>query len=227
VAKVKIIGTSHISPESLKKVEQTILEEKPAIVAIELDAKRLFALLHKDKQRLSFKDIKRVGFKGWMFAQIGAWAEKKLGAKVGVSPGAEMLRAVAAAQKTGARIALIDQDIDVTLKKISHALTWKEKWNFAKDLFKGVVLRKGIKIDLSKVPSQKLIEKLMNDVKKRYPSIYKVLVHERNKYMAKKLAKITQYHPDAYIIAVVGAGHEKEMTKLLKSYIKAQRENTQ
>jgi len=227
VAKVRIIGTSHISPESLKKVEQTILEEKPAIVAIELDAKRLFALLHKGKQRLSFKDIRRVGFKGWAFAQIGAWAEKKLGAKVGVTPGAEMLRAVAAAQKTGAKIALIDQDIDVTLKKFSHALTWKEKWNFAKDLFSGVVLRKGIKIDLSKVPSQKLIEKLINDVKKRYPSIYRVLVQERNEYMAKKLAKITQYHPDAYIIAVVGAGHEKEMTKLLKSYIKEQREKSQ
>ena len=61
-----------------------------------------------------------------MFAQIGAWAERKLGAKVGVSPGSEMLKAIAAAQQIGAKIALIDQDIEITLRKFSKSLSWKE-----------------------------------------------------------------------------------------------------
>lgn len=223
--KIRIIGTSHISPESIKKVEKTILNEKPGIVAIELDAKRLYALLHKGKQKLSYKDIKRVGIKGWLFALIGAWAERKLGAKVGVAPGSEMIKAVAAAQQTGAKIALIDQDIDVTLKKFSKALTWKEKFRFAADLFKGVVLKKGIEFDLEKVPSQKIIKKLIDDVKKRYPNIYRVLVEERNEYMAKSLARITQLHPEEQVIAVVGAGHEKEIRKLLKKYLNTEKES--
>jgi pheromone shutdown-related protein TraB len=224
VAKLKIIGTSHIAPESIKKVEKTILETKPDIVAIELDRKRLIALMSKQKQKIGFRDIKRVGFKGWLFAQIGAWAERKLGAKVGVTPGAEMLKAVAAAHQVNAKIALIDQDIEITLRKFSKALTWKEKFTFIGDIFKGVVLRKGIQFDLAKVPSQKVIDKLIEDVRKRYPSIYKVLVQERNEYMAMKLTQIVKHYKDAYVVAAVGAGHEKEIVQLLKSYLKAKKE---
>lgn len=226
MAKIKIIGTSHIAPESIKKVEKAILETKPDIVAIELDRKRLIALLSKDKHKLSYRDIRRVGFKGWLFALIGAWAEKKLGDKVGVSPGADMLKAVSAAQQTGARIALIDQDIEITLKKFSRSLSWKEKFTFLGDLFKGIVLRKGIQFDLSKVPTQKVIDKLIEDVRKRYPNIYRVLVKERNEYMAQKLAHIVKHYPDSRIIAVVGAGHEKEIIPLLKSYLKTKKETT-
>lgn len=220
VPHLEIIGTSHISPESLKKVEQTILDKKPQIIAIELDAKRLYALIHKGKERISFRDIRNVGLKGWLFAIIGAWAEKKLGAKAGVAPGSEMLKAVAAAQQVGAKIALIDQDINITLQRFSKALTWKEKFTFAADLFKGVVLKKGVQFDLKKVPSQKIIKTLIEDVKKRYPNVYKVLVKERNEYMAKRLATLIKLHPEENIIAVVGAGHEREIRKLLKKYLK-------
>jgi pheromone shutdown-related protein TraB len=226
MARVKIIGTSHIAPESLAKVEKTIRELKPNIVAIELDRKRLYALLSKDKQTISFRDIKRVGFKGWLFALIGAWAERKLGAKVGVSPGSEMLKAAALAHEVGAKTALIDQDIEITLKRFSKALTWKEKWRFAADLFKGAVLKKGVKFDLSKVPPQKLIEELIEDVRKRYPSVYQVLIQERNEYMAHKLFHIAKQYPEDTIVAVVGAGHEKEIARLLKSYIKLEKEKT-
>ena len=224
MARLHIIGTSHIAPESLKKVEKVILNEKPNIVAIELDKKRLFALLSKEKQKVSFRDIKRVGFKGWLFAVFGAWAERKLGAKVGVSPGSEMLRAVAMAQHINAKVALIDQDIEITLRRFSRALSWKEKGTFLVDLFKGLVLRKGINIDLAKVPSHDVIKKLIADVKKRYPNVYRVLVLERNEYMAKRLALIMQQHPEDHIIAVVGAGHEKEIAKLLKRYLKPEKE---
>ena len=166
------------------------------------------------------------GWTTWLFALIGAWAERKLGAKVGVSPGAEMLKAVAAAQNVNAKVALIDQDIEITLKRFSRALTWKEKFTFLGDLFKGVVLRKGIQFDLAKVPSQKVIDTLIEDVRKRYPSIYRVLVQERNEYMANKLAHIVKHYPDAHIVAVVGAGHEKEIVQLLKSYLKTKKETT-
>jgi pheromone shutdown-related protein TraB len=221
---VKIIGTSHIAPESLKKVEQVILEEKPNIVAIELDRQRLFALLSKEKRSPKLRDIKRIGFKGWIFALLGGWVERRLGAKVGVAPGAEMIKAIETANKTGAKIALIDQDIEITLRRFSKALTWKEKFTFAGDLLKGIFLRKGITFDLAKVPPKKIIATLIEDVKKRYPNIYRVLVKERNEYMARKLAHIIHHYPDEKIIAVVGAGHEKEIATLLKSYLKQQKE---
>jgi len=224
MAKLSIIGTSHISPESVKQVETKILEKKPTIVAIELDRGRFAALL-SDKRRVRISDIRHIGVKGWLFAMIGAWAERSLGAKVGVSPGAEMLTAAKAAQQVNAKIALIDQDISVTLKRLSKTITWKEKWNFLVDAIKGVVFRQGVKIDLAKVPPKELIKKLVRDVKKRYPSIYQVLIVERNEIMSKRLAHLLHTNPDSYIIAVLGAGHEEEVREFVKKYIKQLKQN--
>lgn len=216
-----LIGTSHIAKESLKEVEKVIRKQEPDFIALELDPRRLHALLAKKKRKISIRDIRRVGIKGYFFALIGGWAEKKLGESVGVSPGAEMLKAVKLAKELKIPLLLIDQDIEITLRRFSQTLTWKEKWNFLVDLFNGFVLRKKIiTFDLTKVPSQKIIKKLTKEVEKRYPNIYKVLVVERNHVMARRLAFIMKKEPDKEIIAIIGAGHEKEMLQLIKRYLK-------
>ena len=215
-----VVGTSHIAEQSKHDVKRVILKEEPTILALELDKKRLYALLqpHK-KQKFSLKDIKKVGLQGWLFGVLGAWAEKKLGEQVGGKPGQEMLVGIRMAQKKDIMIALIDQDIQITLSKLSAAIGWKEKFHFFVDLFKGAILRKPeISFDLRKVPSAKIIQQLTSKVKKRYPRIYKVLVTERNEIMAKRLAGIMQQRPEDTILAIIGAGHEKEMMKLIKKY---------
>jgi len=214
-----IVGTSHIAAESKKEVKDLILKEKPDIIALELDKKRMYALLNPKKKRLSLKDIKRVGFKGWLFGVLGAWAEKKLGERAGGKPGQEMLEAIYLAREKQIPLALIDQDIEVTLRKFSESLSWKEKGHFVWDSLKAIVLRKPeIEFDLRKVPSAKIIAKLTRKVKKRYPNIYKVLVTERNTIMAQRLAHIMKLHPEYKILAVLGAGHEKDIINLVKKY---------
>src|SRR3989344_7608224 len=94
-----IIGTSHIARQSLEEVEMAIEQGKPDIVALELDRKRLYALMNKQNSKISLYDIRRVGLKGFIFSLIGAWAEKKLGKMVGVAPGSEMKKAIMLAQK--------------------------------------------------------------------------------------------------------------------------------
>lgn len=215
-----IIGTSHIAKQSLDEVKKAIEEEKPDIVALELDKKRLYALMSSKKEKISVYNIFRVGFKGFLFSLIGAWAEKKLGEYVGVMPGSEMKQAFNLAKKNKIKIALIDQDIEVTLKKLSNSLTWKEKWNFIADVFKAVVLRKKeVDFDLRTVPSKKIIDKLIKKVKERYPNIYNVLVKERNEVMAKKLVRLMKTKEDSRILAIVGAGHEEEIVDLIKKDI--------
>jgi len=212
-----IIGTSHIAKQSLEEVKSVVEKEKPDIIALELDRKRLYALMSKKKQKASVRNIGRVGIKGFIFSLIGAWAEKKLGEVVGVSPGDEMKIAIRLAKKNKIKVALIDQDIEITLRRFSKALSWREKWNFFVDLFKAFILRKKeIEFDLSKVPDGKIIKKLIKKVKKRYPSIYKVLVEERNIIMANNLGKLMENNKDKNIVAIVGAGHEKEMIELIK-----------
>ena len=213
-----IIGTSHISIESIKQVTKFITTNKPEIIALELDQKRFFALT--EKRQNSLKDIKKVGLKGYFINIIGAYIEKKLGKLVGVKPGSEMTTAINLAKKYQLKIALIDQDINTTLKKLAKEITWKEKFRIIKDIIKGMVFKKGEveKFDLTKVPSQELINKLVNKVKENYPSIYNVLIKERNEIMAKALYKIINMNKDKKILAIIGAGHEKEVIRIIRTY---------
>lgn len=221
-----VIGTSHISSHSIKTIRKTIEKEDPGVVAVELDKKRLQGLLDKEAKntRLSLDLIKKIGLKGFLFALLGSWLQKKLGKIVGIDPGSDMLAAVEAAKKRDIKIALIDQDIELTLMKFSRSLTWKEKGRFIVDIFKPVFSRKkqlkryGLEnMDLSKVPTQKVIRIMIKELKQRYPSIYTVLIEERNNIMAYNLVRLMRLHPNEIIVAVIGAGHEKELMQMVNS----------
>ena len=54
-------------------------------------------------------------------------------------------------------------------------------------------------------------------MKKRYRNVYGVLVVDRNKYMAKSLKRLIENY--SLVVAVVGAGHEKEIIEEIKSLI--------
>src|SRR3990167_6472259 len=144
------LGTSHIAKQSLNEVKQSIEREKPDIIALELDAKRLPALMDKSRRKIELKAIRHIGLKGYLFSLFGAWAERKLGKLVGVAPGSEMKQAIKIAKKKSIKIALVDQDIEITLQRLSKAITWKEKFNFLADLFKALFIRKNeIEFDLT------------------------------------------------------------------------------
>jgi len=219
---LEIIGTSHIAKQSVEEIRKAINDKKPDIVAVELDVNRAAALLQDQKRKISMRDILKIGVKGYLFARIGQFVQQKLGKMVGVSPGSDMKTAILVASKNKLKVAFIDQPIQITLKKFSKSLTWKEKGRFIADIFNGIFFKKkqikqfGLdKFDLTKVPEKELIKKMMGQMKKRYPSIYKVLVEDRNKYMVKKLVKLMRANPDKKILAIVGAGHEEGMKKLL------------
>jgi len=212
---ITILGTSHIAIESVKEVESLIKEKKPDLVALELDHGRFNALFAK-KRGIHIRDIRKIGVKGFLFNLAGAFFEKKLGKLVNVAPGSEMKKAVETAKSEGSRIALIDQEISVTLGRLSKRLSTREKLNFFIDIVKGAFTKEKIKFDLSKVPSKDVIKKLTAQVRKRYPSLYYVLVDERNKYMAKNLYRLMHHYNN--IVAVVGAGHEEDLVKEIKKW---------
>ncbi|MBI2557875.1 TraB/GumN family protein [Candidatus Woesearchaeota archaeon] len=211
------LGTSHIAKQSLDAVKKRIEEEKPHIIALELDRKRLHALMSKTQGKIDLKIIKHIGLKGFLFSLLGAWAERKLGKIVGVAPGSEMKQAVRIAKRENIKLALIDQDIEITLRRLSKELTWKEKWNFLADLIKAVFTRnKEIEFDLTTVPDKKVIGKLISRLKERYPNIYKVLIEERNHVIADNINKLMNLNKDKKILVILGAGHIDDVVELLK-----------
>jgi len=215
-----LLGTSHIAQQSIKEINLAVEKDKPDIIAVELDLQRANALMNEEQGKASVRDISKIGFKGYMFVKIGHYVQQKLGKSVGIAPGTEMKTAIQLAKQHQLQLALIDQPIQITLKRFSKELTWKEKGRFIADIFKGLFfpkrqLKKLGNFDLQKVPEQELIHTLITELKDRYPSIYKTLIEERNKYMVKQLIKLLRAHPEKKILAVVGAGHLAGMQELL------------
>lgn len=207
---VSFIGTSHIAEQSVRNIKQSFLSLDPDIVAIELDKRRFQALFSEEKPSYSPRLITKIGFAGYLFAVIGGSLQKKFGRMVGMQPGADMKQAAILAGTNKKQLLLIDQDISITLKKLSKTLTRKEKWRFISDiLFGWAKKQEKVKINLNDVPQEELINKLLVQLKGRYPSFYKVLVEDRNKHMARNLAVYSHEHPDKHILAVIGAGHEQ------------------
>ncbi|MBI2658075.1 TraB/GumN family protein [Candidatus Woesearchaeota archaeon] len=210
------LGTSHIAKQSLDEVKSYIENEKPDIVAIELDRKRLHALMSKAPRKIDLRNIRAIGLKGFLFSLLGAWAEKKLGKLVGVAPGSEMKEAIRIAKDRKIPIALVDQDIEITLKRLSKAITWKEKKNFIVDILKAFFLRKAeIEFDLATVPDKKIIMKMTKKLKERYPNIFRVLIDERNAVIAENLRKLAE-PSGRKILVILGAGHVDDVVELVK-----------
>src|SRR3989344_5887257 len=211
--KTQFIGTSHISEESIEKIKQKISEEKPDIVAIELDPVRLHALLSKQR-KISLSAIRQLGVFGFVFQLIGAHFQKQLGKEVKQIPSADMKMAYLAAKKAGAKIFLIDQPIQITLKKISK-IRLLEKVKFVLSIISGVFSKEKIEFDLTKVPAEDMILKLTKDFRKEFPNLYDVLVTERDNYIAGQIKTLEKRFPDEKILVVLGAGHLKGVKKLL------------
>lgn len=207
-----ILGTSHIAVESINEVKQLINNENPEIIALELDILRFKKLLSNTQQKPSLKDLISGSS---IMNTLGAYIEKKLGEKVGIKPGEEMLTAIRFAKKYRLKIVLIDQPIQVTFKRLSESITFKEKFRFIADILTSLIFpKKRIKIDLTKVPEKSLIKKMIKEVRKRYPNVYKTLIYERNIYMAQQLTQLLQLNKKT--LAIVGAGHEDELLRLIK-----------
>lgn len=210
-----LIGTSHVSKDSVKEVEKTILKVKPGFIALELDRRRLALLESEQKRKISLRELKSMGIKGFVLNLVGAWFEKKVGKKVGVEPGSDMKKAISMAKEQKILIVLIDQDIKYTIKKFLSRVTMKEKIKFLIDLLFG---SKETHFDIKKVPSQKEIKRIIDSIKKDYPSFYLTIIKERNEYMGRELYNLMKKSGKSKIVGIVGAGHEKEIVGEIKSF---------
>ncbi|MDK2907927.1 MAG: hypothetical protein PWQ87_385 [Candidatus Woesearchaeota archaeon] len=214
------IGTSHIAKESIDEIKKAFDEFSPNVIAIELDRGRLSSLFSKQKSQPSlFSLISQIGLIGALFVKIGHRIQKRLGNIVGVEPGSEMKQAVLLAREYSLPILLIDQDIRITMRHLSKAFGIKEGFTIFKEIiFAPFSKKERVQIDISKVPDEKQVEKIIQEMKKRYPSLYNVLIEERNRYMKKRLEEFHSKFPDKKILVVTGEGHrawlEKNINKI-------------
>ena len=216
--KIKIVGTSHISKDSVKEIKHQISEFKPDIVCVELDVHRYKSLFQKNRGKVKFSQISKLGLFGFLFYLFGSISQKVLSRKVGSKPGIDMRAAIIEAKKSDAKVALIDQDISITLRNLSKQVPFPEKLKlFGYVLFGGFISKKRIAFDLKSVPKDALIKTLVSELKHKFPNFYKVLVEDRDKYMQKQVKVLSDNFPKSKILVIVGAGHKSSLIKFVSN----------
>lgn len=214
-----IIGTAHVSEESVNEVKDAIYEQHPDIVAIELDRGRYAKIRNKmmgieEDEHISVTRIikeNKVGL--FLVSTLLGYFQSKIGEEVDVDPGSEMIGAIEASQDLNIPIALIDREINTTLQRALNKMGFMEKAKFAYGLLLSVLGfdDEAEEIDIEELKNSENIDDMMEIFKDEAPSVYEVLVHERDAYLAGKIMQI----PHDKVIAVVGAGHKPGIEKYL------------
>jgi pheromone shutdown protein TraB len=136
---VQVLGTAHVSADSVAEVEETIRRERPDVVAVELDEGRYRQLKGGTPDDIEPGDLLRGNT---VFQFIAYWmlsyVQTQLGEKFDVSPGADMLAAVETAEAEELDVALVDRDIQTTIQRFWARMSVVEKFRMAGGLAFGV-----------------------------------------------------------------------------------------
>jgi pheromone shutdown-related protein TraB len=204
---VYLVGTAHISKESVEDVRTTIEQVRPDTVCVELCKARHQAITQADSWRtMDISKVVRQKKAVFLLAQlIMSSFYRRLGEKLGVQPGAEMIEGIRMAEQTGAQLILADRDIEITLKRVWGYLGFRSKLKLAVQLLAGILFREE-EIDadmIEQLKKQDQLEAVMAEFAGQYPEIKKRLIDERDTYLAEKIRTA----PGNKVVAVVGAGH--------------------
>jgi len=212
---IVLVGTAHVSEKSVQEVREAIAAHEPDIVAVELDDNRFKALTDKRRfEETPITELLKGGKSFFILAQtLLASFQRRMGAKQGVEPGAEMLAAVEEARARGKEIVLADRDIGITLKRAWALMGFREKmrlsWEFMKSLV-GVEEEEDIEVD--EMLEEDVLTVMMDELSEAAPSVSQVLVKERDVYLAKRIHEASQ---KGKVVAVVGAGHMRGIQQYL------------
>ncbi len=133
---LRILGTAHVATASVEAVRHHIAEYQPDIVAVELCKSRHEALT--SDRRLDKEGLLKVVKEGKaplvLIQSLLAAEQRKLGLDEGQQPGAELIAAVEEAKAAGLEVALVDRDIQVTLRRAWKNMRFIEKFRVLKSL---------------------------------------------------------------------------------------------
>jgi pheromone shutdown protein TraB len=143
--RVRVVGTAHVSEESVREVEETIETDAPDVVAVELDEGRYRQLKGGEPDDIEPSDLLRGNT---VFQFIAYWmlsyVQSRLGEKFDVTPGADMLSAVETAEGLGIDVALVDRDINETMRRFWSAMSPIEKLRLIGGLAFGIGDSRGV-----------------------------------------------------------------------------------
>jgi pheromone shutdown-related protein TraB len=218
---ILVIGTAHVSTSSVEEVQEAIGRVRPDTVCVELDTMRYASLVNDDRSHLL--DVKKLIAEDALFyVMLGlllSGYQQKLGEKLGVRPGAELLAAVHAAREVPAQVVLADRDVQITLRRVLSRVTLKEKLRL---LFGSVQDELGsgelTEETVEGLKQADKMQRLLAQLAKLLPGIKEPLIDERDLYLISSIREAK----GPSIVAVVGAGHVPGMLANLNTPVDRQ-----
>lgn len=210
-----LVGTAHVSKESVDEVTSYIDSEGPDHICLELDDGRFKN--KEEESSWSNMDIKKVlkENKGFLLVANMALAsfQKRMGNQSGSAPGEEILGAARIAKEREIPYSLCDRDIQITFKR---AWRLSNLWNKAKliaTIISAVFSNEKISAeDLEELKKSDVMQNMMDEMAKELPSVKAVLIDERDRYLATSIFTA----PGEKKLAVIGAGHQGGIVKALE-----------
>ncbi|MBP7070412.1 MAG: TraB/GumN family protein [Methanothrix sp.] len=212
---IVIVGTAHVSEKSVQEVVGRIEELRPDIVAVELCPARYRAITgQEDEREIKISELLSGGKLYLLLVQwFLAYIQRKMGEEMGVKPGSEMLAAIEAAKKVGARVALVDRDISITIQRFWSAMSFLDKFRLVWSLLPAAFGRGEEEIDIDSITQADIVSQMISEFRKISPGAANVLVDERDAFLARNLFLLSK---QGRVLAVVGAGHREGITRHLE-----------
>lgn len=218
---ITLVGTAHVSQNSVEEVSRVIDEVQPDRVCLELDQGRMDSKTKKNDY--SSMNLKKVFKEGKAFLLLANTAlasyQKRLGTSSGSAPGTEILNAGQIAKEKNIPVSLCDREIQITLKR-----AWGKSslWNKAKllgALISSAFSREEFSAEeLEELKHSESIEGMMNDLANELPGAKEALIDERDRYLATSIMN----SPGHKKVAVIGAGHAKGIVKIIEKLEKGE-----
>lgn len=210
-----LIPTAHVSQESVNLVRETIKEENPDSICIELDDQRYKNLKNPEAwKNTNIIDIIKEKKVTLLIANlILSSYQKNIAKKLKTKPGQEMMEGIKASEEMGINLVLADRSIQTTFMRI-----WRKMGFFEKIKLFFSLMSIDDDEDVSEEDLQRLIERdnlelAIEDMGKDYPQIAATLLHERDKFLAYNIKNA----PGKKVVAILGAAHtpgvEEEVLK--------------
>lgn len=209
-----LVGTAHISKESMEEVDKTVRDTLPDCVAVELDEQRYESI--KSPEAWKNLDIVKVlkekrGF--IMLANLVLSSfQRRMGADVGVKPGDEMRSALTVSEELGIPVEMVDRPIQTTLKRAWAKNSLWGKLKLLSALFAAAFEKEEISAEqIESLKSSNEMDSMMDELAGYLPTVKEVLIDERDRYLASHIWNCK----GKKVLAVLGAGHLPGVEKFL------------
>ena len=212
---IVLVGTAHISRESVDLVHEVIDKERPDTVCVELDEQRFEALSQEQRwESLDLREVIRNRQLTTLMANLLlASYQRRLGGKLGVVPGSELVEAIKLAEQLDIPVSLCDRDIRVTLRRAWHSLAWWKKLMLIAQIVGSAFDTPEIdEEELRALREKDVLNELMAEIGAAAPDIKRVLIDERDAFLAERIRQTE----GSKLVAVVGAGHVAGMVEALE-----------